>query len=381
MQENYKTKILFVYQDLDAGGAEEVLASTVRNINKVKYSVKVCCLGKKQALGCELEKEGYDIVAFNLNYGIFSVDTCIKLYKLIREYKPQIVHASLFYANFHARLAGKLARVPVILIEEQNVYEWKSRNCIYTLIDKIMSYFTDKIIACSMTVKDFTARQEGIKSDKFTVIHNTIHAERFNTLNNNEKLRKELGFSIDENLIGTIGRLCEQKGQVFLIEAMLGILKEHPNSKLIIVGEGPLEHFLKKKSEDLGLSDNIVFLKKTREISKLLTIFDIFVLPSLWEGLSVVLLEAMYMKKPIIATDISSNKEAMIDNETGMLVSSEDHEVLSKAIVSLLDNEERKRQFGYKARKRIEEYFGPKVHIKKLEELYESIIAKKGIER
>jgi len=376
MYSDKKIKILFIYQDLDSGGAEEVLSSTVRNINKHKYDVNICCLGSKGIIGEELEYSGYAVRALNRHYGITSIFTTFILYKLIRQIKPDIVHTSLFYANYHGRIAANFAGVRVIVSEEQNIYKWKNKNPIFILIDKILSYVTDRIIACSCSVKDFTAKQEGIDPNKFIVIHNVFDMAKFNIDSDEKDIRREMGFDKEVKVIGTIGRLCEQKGHKYLIAAMANIIKAIPDVKLVIVGEGPLEQDLKALTQKLSLLDKVIFMKKRRDISAILKTFDIFVLPSLWEGLSVVLLEAMYMSKTVIATDIPSNKEAMINNETGVLVQEKNSVLLADAVIAALNNKALMERYGENAKKRVSECFSSQKRIAELEDLYSALIRK-----
>lgn len=379
MQSDRKIKVLFIYQSLDAGGAEEVLSSVVKNINKHKYDINICCLSGKDAIGLELENIGYKVKALNRRYGIANIFTTFRLYGFIRQIKPDIVHTSLFYANFHGRVAAKLAGVRIIISEEQNIYQWKNRNHVFILADKILSCASDRIIACSKAVMDFTSKQEGIGPGKFVVIHNTFDMAKFDINLDAEDLRKKIGFSEKDKIIGSVGRLCEQKGHSYLIKAMADIVKAVPDAKLVIVGEGPLEQSLKLLTRELGISDRVIFMKKRRDMPTLLKIFDIFVLPSLWEGLSVVLLEAMYMGKPVVTTDIPSNREVMANNETGILVQEKNSASLADAIIRLLNDNVLQKGYGENARKKVSEYFNPERHISELESLYSALTEEKAL--
>jgi glycosyltransferase involved in cell wall biosynthesis len=372
-----KTKIFFVYQDLYRGGAENVLVSTLKGMDRNRYKIKVCCMGEIGLAGNELRDIGIDIFCLKRKYKLFNLFTTIALYQIIKKYRPDIVHTSLFYANFHGRLAAKLAGVKAIVSEEQNVYKWKDDNFIFRLINKILSCFTSKIIACSETVKHFTARQDNISKNKFVVIYNTFDRGKFDSahLSDIGYLRKEMGIGEENKIIGNIGRLCEQKGQIYLIQAMKDVLKRIPEARLVIIGEGPLKKSLKDQSRALGIESKILFMEKRGDIPQVLHLFDIFALPSLWEGLSVALLEAMYMQKAIVATDIDSNKEAMVSGETGILVPPDDSRALGEAIANLLEDAERRRLFGIKAKERVLRDFMLEKHVAEVQSLYESVLA------
>ena len=372
-----KTKILFIYQDLYRGGAENVLVSTLKGFDRNRYEIKVCCIGDMGLAGKELKDIGVDIFCLKRGYKLFNISTTMVLYLIIKNYRPDVVHSSLFYANFHGRLAAKLVGVKAIVSEEQNVYKWKDDKFIFKLINNILSYFTDKIIACSETVKHFAARQDNIRKNKFVVIHNTFDRGKFDSarLSDIGYLRKEMGIGEENKIIGNIGRLCDQKGQVYLIQAMKDILKRIPEARLVIIGEGPLEKSLRDQSKTLGIESKVLFMEKRGDIPQVLHLFDVFALPSLWEGLSVALLEAMYMQKAIVATDIDSNKEAMSNGETGILVPPEDSRALGEAIVSLLEDAESRRLFGIKAKERVLRDFMLEKHVAEVQSLYKSILA------
>jgi glycosyltransferase involved in cell wall biosynthesis len=380
MPNSKKIKLLFVYQDLGTGGAEIVLASTVKNIDKKRYEINICCIGKEGNISGELKKIGCNVIILNRRYILRDIFTTFALYKVIKKCNPDIIHTSLFYANYHGRIAAKLAGVPVIISEEQCVDSWKDKYYIFVIIDNILSYFTDSIIACSETVRDFTVKQEKIALDKFSVIYNTFDADRLNPVNLNKiELNSKMGFLPEDIIIGSIGRLCEQKGHSYLIDAIAEVVKKIPNVKLLIVGEGPLEPKLKAKVNRMNLNSTVFFMKKRYDINHLLELFDIFILPSLWEGLSVVLLEAMYMGRPVIVSDISSNREVVVNNETGLLVPPADYNALSQKIISLLNDKTKRERIGLAAKKSVSGRFNTNTRVMELSDLYEKEMRKKDI--
>ncbi|MBT6048620.1 MAG: glycosyltransferase, partial [Candidatus Scalindua sp.] len=188
------------------------------------------------------------------------------------------------------------------------------------------------------------------------------------------RFREEMGFSNSVPVIGAIGRLVWQKGFEYFIEAIPGLLKEFKEARLLIVGEGELEEELKLKSKRLGLEDKLTFTGFRSDIKEILTSIDIFILPSLLEGLPMILLEAMAMEKPIVATDIDGIREVLADGEAGLLVPPRDTEALSEAIVDLLNHRDKAYQMGLAARKVVAARFGVDIMVQKVEDVYEKLL-------
>ncbi|PIV39297.1 MAG: hypothetical protein COS29_03290, partial [Candidatus Omnitrophica bacterium CG02_land_8_20_14_3_00__42_8] len=335
------------------------------------------CINKKGVIGLELEEAGFDVTSLNVDYNLFAV---FKIYGVIKKFNPDIVHTSLFYANLFGRIAAKMAGVRVILCEEQNICGWKSRNLFFIIADRVLSLVTDRIIACSESVKKFTMGQENIGSSKFAVVYNAFDRDKFDIeLPAAPDIKISMGFKATDRIIGTIGRLCEQKGHVYLIEAMAKVVVENAGARLLIVGEGPLKSRLANMAGNAGISDKVIFMEKRRDVPAFLKMLDVFVLPSLWEGLSVVLLEAMYMAKPIVATGIPSNAEAMIDGQTGVLAKKADAGSLAEGINFLLRNSEASKTLGDGAKKRVLEYFTPEKRACELTNMYDLLADEKKI--
>ena len=147
-----------------------------------------------------------------------------------------------------------------------------------------------------------------------------------------------------------------------------------PKAKFLVVGEGAEKNRLKKLAEKLNISENVIFTGLRGDVREILVITDIFVLPSLFEGLPNVIMEAMLAGKPVVATHIPGNDELVIDGETGSLVLSKDSDSLASAIINILENPDKGKQMGINGRKRVEEYFSIDETVKKTEELYEALV-------
>jgi glycosyltransferase involved in cell wall biosynthesis len=180
-----------------------------------------------------------------------------------------------------------------------------------------------------------------IPKEKIRVIDNGICLERFEKLVETRKIKGQLGLEEKTRVIGTIGSLVIEKGHIYLLEAARQILDSVKDLKFLIIGDGPLRKPLEEKSEELGIKKDIIYMGQRKDIPELLMAMDIFVLPSIKEGLPVVLLEAMAAKRPIIATRVGAIPKVIDSKEIGVLVEPKDISGLRDAMVSLINDPER----------------------------------------
>jgi glycosyltransferase involved in cell wall biosynthesis len=188
------------------------------------------------------------------------------------------------------------------------------------------------------------------------------------------RLRYELGLNSDDQIVGTVGSLYPVKGHRFLIAAVPAIVEACPKARFLLIGRGDEENRLKDQVKSLGVERHVSFLGLRQDISKLLSIMDIFVLPSLSEGLSVATLEAMASALPVVATRVGGNPELIVNEETGMLVPSQDSEALAKAVSALLRDGTRARLFGQSGRARVEQRFHMDMMVNEYRNLYEECL-------
>jgi glycosyltransferase involved in cell wall biosynthesis len=219
---------------------------------------------------------------------------------------------------------------------------------------------------------DIGIKAKVVKKGKSVVIHNGVDADKFSTGDDNIEFKIKLKKENDTIIIGSIGRLHYQKGYEYLIEASVSILKNYPQAKFVLIGEGELRDSLEFSAKKKGVYNSFIFLGNQTEIPELLKQIDIFVLPSLWEGLPLVLLEAMASKKPIVATDVNGITEIIHSEEEGILVPSKNSAALSSAILRLLKNDELRERIASKGYIKVMNEF----HLNKMIEKTESVYLK-----
>jgi glycosyltransferase involved in cell wall biosynthesis len=374
-------KILFVITSSGIGGAEKVLYHTTRLLDPERYVASICSLKEKGQVARDAEITGIEVHCLAMADGeraygwISSITALFRLTTYIMKVRPTIVHSFLFRANIISRIAAFLARVPLSI---SSVRVMGGEKDYYHTIERVTSGMVDHYITVSDSVKEYLIHKANILPEKITTIYNGV---TLNGLMPEGKESTPLNFGIKphDSVVLSVGRLHQQKGHDYLIRAIAIVKREVPTVKVLIVGEGEEENDLKNLVKSLDLSEEVIFAGLCREIGKILNFTNLFVLPSLWEGMPNAVLEAMAAAKPVVATRVGGVPELVVDGKTGLLVAPQDSDALAHAIVELLRNNERARRMGNAGRKRVREHFSLTAMIAKTDRLYQELLNTKKI--
>lgn len=351
------------------GGAERLVNKLALGFNSQPFASLVC-LFRPGWVQQQCESDGIPTVVIP-HKGIFDVAWLRRFLALIREKQVQLIHAHEFDAIVHGTLAAALARVPIVATIHGKNYYWQTatRRTAYRLASRYAC-----MVAVSEDLKGFVTERTGIPARLIRVIYNGIDSFPDVEPAKQLRLRSDIGLNGQDRIIGAVGSLYPVKGHRFLIEAMPAIIRDCPNARLLLVGRGDQEVHLKEQVKKLGIERSVYFLGLRQDISTLLSIMEVFVLPSLSEGLSVATLEAMASARPVVATRVGGNPELVVDGETGILVPSEDSQALATGIADLLLDRPRARTLGEKGRERVEQRFQMRMMVDEYRKLYEQCI-------
>lgn len=370
------TRILHLITRLPVGGAENVLVDIVRRLNPARYESLVCCIQAKGELSGEIEKLGVPLRCLGrMRSKRFDWRAVRDLIRLVREERIAIVHSHLYHANLYGRIAAYLAGVPAVA-HVHNVYGQPKLH--RRLLNRLLARATARVIAVSDEIREDLIRHDAIDAPKISVIHNAIDLRRVDTELSREQARARLGVSEEQLLIGCVGRLEQQKGHRFLLEAC-SLLKDDgdlwPRLRVIVAGDGRLREELEKQAEALGLASSVRFLGTRHDVPEILRALDLYVMPSLWEGLSIAMLEAMAAGLPIIISDVSGAARALGDDEHGIRVPPGDAAALARALWSLAREPGRRLALGASARRRVQENFSIDAMMSQLASIYDDALA------
>ena len=386
-----KIKIAQLITRLDKGGSAEIVFHIAQNLDKSKYEVTL--VSGKTVNPIEKLSEYKTEGQFKLIYldklrreasplGDF-LAMC-ELFAVLKKKKFDIVHTHTSKVGILGRFAAFAAGVPIVVhnphghIFYEGFYLGHARVEIFKLLERLATKFSDKIITLSDIEKDDYIRLGFGKQGKFTTIHSGVDLERvLNSVEGPEKIKKEFGIPEGSPVIGNVAYLVPRKGHKYLIDAVPIILKKIPDAVFIMVGDGELRQELVMQARDLGVSDKIIFTGWRRDIPRILNIFDVFVFPSVSEGMGMALVEAMAAKKPVVASSVMGIKEIVKDGITGLLVPPADSQKLADAIVDILKDKTKATQFGENALKYVDPDFRLETMMSRLEALYAELISEK----
>jgi glycosyltransferase involved in cell wall biosynthesis len=376
LDRNNKRKINVVHlvEELTIGGLEKTLTAIVLNLNKKKYNVSVWCLREGGFFADKLVKEGIDVKILYVSTSRNPL-SIYKLYRLLKSYKFDIIHTHAYSAGTIGRMSAFLAGIPVIISHNHSVYDYYFKY--YHFVEWLLSLITDRVICISEAVNSFANETQRINARKLITIQNGIDDVCAVSKKRSFDLKKELGIPINHSVIGTIAHLEEHKGLKYLLESASLLLASRKDIIFMLVGEGTLKAELKKLCVDLKIEKNVIFTGERRDIPEILFSIDIFVLPSLREGLGLAILEAMACGKPVIATNVGGISEIVKNRVNGILVSPRDPEVLHTAMKELLDDKEMLEKMGHEGKKICSESFNSKTMLGKIENLYDALLCEK----
>lgn len=366
MNDNSGTRtILHLSSTSGPGGAEMIFSHLAASLDRSRFR-SIVCLFRPGWLKDRCEELGIATHVVRIN-GMFDWRWVRDCLKLIRRENVALIHTHEFTANTYGTLVARLAGIPsVATVHGKSYYaEQLKRRLAYRLVSRVAH-----MIAVSHDLKRYLVRSVGIQGNRVSVIYNGIKVEDHPAPIVVTDCRRELELGQNEQVVGMVGSLYPVKGHEYLLESIPHVVRQCPRTTFLIIGRGELEVSLKEKVKRLGLERHVRFLGLRRDVAKLLALMDIFVLPSLSEGLSIALLEAMAAGLPVVATNVGGNPELVVDGTTGYLVPPQKPEELAARLISLLSNKAHAQQLGQNGRKRVYEYFSLQHMITQYQELY-----------
>jgi glycosyltransferase involved in cell wall biosynthesis len=399
-----KYKVLHIITRLDKGGSAENTLLTILGLSKERYDMTLVKGSSLESAMSDEERRANEKDLKKVSDSRVSVITInelvrrisllndlrafIKLFFVIRNGKYHIVHTHTSKAGVLGRWAAWFCRTPVIIHTPHGHvfygYCGKFVTQIFKIIERVTALTTDRIITLTDREKQEHINFKIAPPKKFITIHSGVETKRFFEIAVADTRRLKMEFNIpdDSLIIGTVGRLIGVKGHRYFIRAAYEILKriQPYNVKFIIVGDGPLMAYLKREANLLGISGSVIFTGWRADVPAVMSVFDIFILPSLNEGMGKVLVEAMLLKKPIIASNVGGIPDLIRNGENGILIPPASPDKLAEAIIDLIKSEDKRNRMGERGRF-IAESYSDKAMVEKIEKLYESSLYHIGREK
>ncbi len=394
-----KIRVLHIITRFDKGGSAYNTFLTLRDLTKSDFKLSLVA-----GLSFESEMNQEELKSRNENirklraYGVEYIvcpfltrkiniikdfKAFVSLRKTIKKNKPSIVHTHSSKAGFLGRIAAKIEKVPHIIHTPHghvfSGYFGCFKTKLFMVLERLAAKITDTLIALAKQEKNDYIHYRIAKENKLRVIPSGIEMENFKepTLREKVKARKKLGIPEKAVVVGTAGRLVPVKGPEYLVKAAKHVLSSYPDTVFIFAGDGYLWKNLEKKAIELKILKNIYFLGWREDICRIMSIYDIFVLPSLNEGMGRVLIEAMALGKPIVASNVGSIPDLIDHGKNGYLVSAKNPFQLADSIKKLIKNNKMRNKMGREGKKKAES-FTAETMVKKIKALYKELLESQG---
>jgi glycosyltransferase involved in cell wall biosynthesis len=384
-----KIPILFVIGTLDVGGAETQLVEMARSLN-ARFAPSVCCLAAAGPLRDRLDDANIPVTIV----GAFGprpergwkrflptlVRLAIELFGFVlyvRAKRPAVIHGVLLHAYVFGAIAGGLTGVPVVVASRRSLSRFKTP--FMRLAERVGNRFTDYIVANSEAVRQDAIRTEGLSPERIGVIHNGLDLEAYDGIADEtiRALRDELGLGAGPVVI-VVANLHWYKGHEYFLRAWADVCRAHPDAVALLVGDGPVRAAREADARELGVEANVRFLGRRRDVPALLAVADVLVHPSREEGFCNAVIEAMAAARPVVATAVGGNPEAVVHGETGLLVPALDAGALAEATLTVLGLPDHGMAWGLAGRRRVVERFQRSRMVPKYEALYDELLIKAG---
>jgi glycosyltransferase involved in cell wall biosynthesis len=338
---NLPCRIAFGITELDPGGAERMLTELATRMDRSEWEPRVYCLGPDAHYARVLRERQVPVTCFS-GRGVISAPRVIRQWtRELRRFRPQILYTFLFHANLLGRISGRLAAVPHVLSGHRVA---ERRTAWHGRLDRWTNFLVERNVCVSRGVAEFIERSVGLDPEKTVVIPNAVDVEPFAQAQPADLT--PLGIPPNSRVLITIGRVERQKGIDVLLAAVPSVISRFADAHFLVVGDGPDRANLMRYAQSLGVADRVHWAGRRNDVPELLKTATALVLPSRWEGMPNVVLEAMAAGKPIVATDVEGVRELVSPDLNGWLVPSESPQLLGDALCKLLSDPEQGLRMG-----------------------------------
>jgi glycosyltransferase involved in cell wall biosynthesis len=360
----------------------------VRRLDRSRFEPIVGYFRKPDYLARDLEAAGVEVRSLNVPPGKQHwPELALRIRSLARDARVDLIHTNLFEADILGGLAGRLTGIPVVSTlcniagervrmtdnPRNNVLKFTAANWMW---GGALRRWHRHSIAISEAVLKSTAETFGVDPAKMTVIYRGIDDDRTPPQVDRKEVRARIGLPDADPFLLTVGRLAPQKGHKYLVAALPELLKRYPKTHLAVVGEGWLGTSLLDQARALGVRDHVTLLGKRRDVPELMAACDVFVFPSLFEGLGVSLLEASFIGCACVSTATGPIPEIITDGVTGLLVPPADSQALAEALLRLAADPELRSRLGQAAHRNAKLRFMLSDKVTDLERCYGRLFAR-----
>ena len=368
-----RIRVLQIVTWLGVGGAERLVQAAATGLPRATFDTAVCCFTERGAFADAVERAGVPVWCLGTFPSLRHPAALARLFRVIRGYAPHIVHTHLQAPNLYGRLAALAAGVPVVVASEHNVYTAKARR--HVIVERWLARHTSALVAVSEQVRRFLASQLGLDPRTIDVVENGIAVEAPDA-GRVAALRERIGLPATRRAVVTVASLTPKKGQAHLLHAVPLLRARGVDCAIVLAGDGPERARLEALAASLDVADRVLFLGVQPHVADILALGDVFVLPSLVEGLPLAMLEAMAAGKAVVATAVGGVPDVIVDGVNGRLVEPRSAPAIADAVQALTADAALRERLGSNARATVAERFTERRHLDALAALYRRLVGR-----
>lgn len=380
-----RTRVLFLLDQLNLAGAQKRAVTLARGLDPERFEVHFVCLQAGGPLEAEIEAAGFDLTILAFDPSIRKARNLVqlvRLYRLLREKNAQIVHSFFYWSTVYGSIAAKLARVPVIVTSRTSEYRLKPKGPLFRAIERATNPLATCVVAISRAVMRDTIEREGVPEEKVALVYNGVELDRVEAGGDSEALRASLGLAPGDTGVVLVANLHPYKRHDTFLRAAARVVEARPRAKFVVVGRpGAASAAVQQLESELGIAGAVCWAGVRKDIPQILSACDVGVLCSESEALGNALLEYMDAGLPAIGTRVGGIPEIIVEGETGALIDVGDDEALARHLIRWIDEPEEARRLGAAGRERVRSTFSRAAMVRGYADLYDSLLAAKGVDR
>ena len=364
-----RTRVLHSLFRVGSGGVEQTRLTLARGLDGDRYEQRIICMDAFGALPGMLGAAGCPVDLVGRGLSVFALRAYRDAMRIVHEWKPDIIHGAVYEGVAMAAVAGRLGRVPVVIGEETS--EPVGRSAAGNTLYRVFCGLTDRMIAVSPAVSDYLVKGIHLPRAKVTLVPNGVAAPMTENSSAAETIRSEFALGPDSYVIGTVGRLEDSHKRISdLVRAMPALCNHIPDPRLLVVGDGQDVAMLRSLAADLGVADRVHFCGYQADTAGYYRVMNVFALASAHEAFGLVLVEAMLLGLPVVATRVGGIPTVVDDGITGVLVPALDPPALATALISLHRDPALRQMMGTRGKLRAEAEFGAARYVEAIDGLY-----------
>ncbi len=369
-------RILFLSTSMGMGGADKQLLSAAEALRSRGHEVRIVSLVSLGPMGLESRRMGIPTESLEMPRGVPDPRGMLRLIRLVRGWKPDVLHSHMIHANLMARALRLLVPVPVMVATIHSLYEggplWMAA---YRLSNRLV----DGITIVSQAAADRFVNDGIVPRELLRVVPNGVDLDRFQNLSPNARASSRVALGLEDKFAWlAVGRFEIAKDYPTMLQAFARVVEQQPRAVLLLVGRGSLQGAAESLVRQLGLETSVRFLGVRQDIPELMSAADGYLMSSAWEGMPMVLLEAAAAGLPIVTTRVGGNHELVQEGKTGFLTPARDPDALAGAALRLMSlSEADRRDMGRRGREHVRAHYGLDRVAEQWESLYREVAARK----